>query len=152
MSNTLEMVHESDPLLRRWIIIGIGLAWHNDVAARWCAIRDSAHEKLLPLLEDLVPEVRAATAFALGTFVRSGGKSERNEHANSIDHAVALRLVNALHNEASPLVRKEVFRQYFLSVVKRFSNGPNDARVGQENETFTGLFYFCIFKREFQIH
>ena len=52
--------------------------------------------------------MRAATAFALGTFIRSGGKTERNEHANSIDHAVALRLINAINLEASPLVRKEV--------------------------------------------
>jgi len=52
--------------------------------------------------------VRAATAHALGTFIRSGGKLVRNEHANNIDHIVALRLVNAVSSEASPLVRKEV--------------------------------------------
>ena len=116
ISNTLEMVHEPDALLRRWIVIGIGLAWQQDVAARWSAIRDSAHEKLLPLLQDPVPEVRAATAFALGTFIRSGGKGERSEHANSIDHTVALRLVNAVQSEASPLVRKEV--QYLILRIK----------------------------------
>ena len=42
---------------RQWIVIGIGLAWHNVIAARWSAIRDSAHEKLFPLLQDPVPEV-----------------------------------------------------------------------------------------------
>ena len=53
-------------------------------------------------------QVRAATTYALGTFIRSGGKTERNEHANKIDHAVALQLINNLNSEASPLVRKEV--------------------------------------------
>ena len=57
ISNALEMVDESDRLLRQWIVIGIGLAWHNAIAARWSAIRDSAHEKLFPLLRDPVPEV-----------------------------------------------------------------------------------------------
>ena len=57
ISNALEMVYEKDRLLRQWIIIGIGLAWHNAIAARWSAIRDSAHEKLFPLLRDPVPEV-----------------------------------------------------------------------------------------------
>ncbi len=59
ISNALEMVDESDRLLRQWIVIGIGLAWHNAIAARWSAIRDSAHEKLFPLLRDPVPEVRS---------------------------------------------------------------------------------------------
>jgi hypothetical protein len=53
-------------------------------------------------------KVRAATAYALGTFIHSGGKTERNELANKIDHAVALQLVNVVNSEASPLVRKEV--------------------------------------------
>lgn len=64
--------------------------------------------------------MRAATAFALGTFIRSGGKTERNEHANSIDHAVALRLVNAVNLEASPLVRKEVHSKYFFQFANTF--------------------------------
>jgi len=108
ISEALEKVDEPDRILRQWIVIGIGLAWHNVIAARWSAIRDSAHEKLFPLLQDPVPEVRAATAHALGTFIRSGGKMVRNEHANNIDHIVALRLVNAVSAEASPLVRKEI--------------------------------------------
>uniref|UniRef100_A0A0P5SHU1 Regulatory-associated protein of mTOR n=1 Tax=Daphnia magna TaxID=35525 RepID=A0A0P5SHU1_9CRUS len=108
ISNTLEMVYEKDRLLRQWLVIGIGLAWHNAIAARWSAIRDSAHEKLFPLLRDPIPEVRAATAYALGTFIRSGGKTERNELANKIDQAVALQLLNVVNSEASPLVRKEI--------------------------------------------
>lgn len=58
-------------------------------------------------------KVRAATAYALGTFIHSGGKTERNELANKIDHAVALQLVNGVNSEASPLVRKEVWYLLF---------------------------------------
>ena len=58
ISNALEMLDESDRLLRQWIVIGIGLAWNNAIVARWSAIRDSAHEKLFPLLQDPVPEVK----------------------------------------------------------------------------------------------
>ena len=58
ISNALEMVYEKGRFLRQWIVIEIGLAWHNAIlAARWSAIRDSAHEKLFPLLRDPVPEV-----------------------------------------------------------------------------------------------
>lgn len=57
ISNALEMLDEKDRLLRQWIVIGIGLAWHNAPASRWSAIRDSAHEKLFPLLQDPIPEV-----------------------------------------------------------------------------------------------
>ena len=53
-------------------------------------------------------KVRTSTAYALGTFIHSGGKTERNELANKIDHAVALQLVNVENSEASPLVHKEV--------------------------------------------
>jgi len=37
VSNALEMLHETsdEPLLRRWIVIAIGLAWDHDVNARW---------------------------------------------------------------------------------------------------------------------
>ena len=60
ISNALEMVYEKGRFLRQWIVIEIGLAWHNAIlAARWLAIRDSAHKELFPWLRDPVPEVFA---------------------------------------------------------------------------------------------
>lgn len=59
ISNALELLQESDNILRQWIVIGIGLAWNNALQSRWSAIRDSAHEKLFPLLQDPIPEVVA---------------------------------------------------------------------------------------------
>ena len=49
------------PLDRSWLAITLGHLWlHND-QARWSGVRDMAHDKLLTLLEDEVPEVRRST-------------------------------------------------------------------------------------------
>lgn len=49
-------------------------------------------------------KVRAAAVYALGTFVNS--VSERSEHANNIDHSIAMTLINTVSHDMSPLVRK----------------------------------------------
>lgn len=48
-------------------------------------------------------KVRAAVVFALGTFMNNS--TERNDHANHIDHGVATKLLTVV-NDGSPLVRK----------------------------------------------
>ena len=45
-------------LLRKWSTICLGRVWDRFDAARWCGVRDSAHEKLYPLLTDSDVEVR----------------------------------------------------------------------------------------------
>jgi hypothetical protein len=42
--------------------------------------------------------------YALGTFVSS--VTERSEHANNIDHSIAMTLINTVSHDMSPLVRK----------------------------------------------
>jgi len=79
--------------------------WFYNVDIRWRGARDNAHEKLYELLKDKVPEVRAAAVFALGTFINSC--DERTEHANNLDHAIAMHLLKA-GEDGSPLVRKEL--------------------------------------------
>ncbi|XP_015791630.1 regulatory-associated protein of mTOR isoform X2 [Tetranychus urticae] len=102
----LEQLTDPNPQLRQWLTICLGLTWNNYDAARWCGVRDSAHEKLFPLLNDDIPEVRAATVFALGTFITGAG--ERTDHANTIDHSIGITLINTVSNDGSPLVRKEL--------------------------------------------
>lgn len=51
-------------------------------------------------------KVRAAAVYALGTFISS--VKERSEHANNIDHAVAMNLMNIVSQDMSPLVRAEL--------------------------------------------
>ena len=94
------------PLLRRWLAVALGRTWDRYEKARWRGVRDNAHSRLLELLRDPVPEVRAAAVFALGTFVNAC--QERTEHANSLDHSVALHLWNSCRDDASPIVRAEL--------------------------------------------
>uniref|UniRef100_A0A8C5S9Z9 Regulatory associated protein of MTOR complex 1 n=1 Tax=Laticauda laticaudata TaxID=8630 RepID=A0A8C5S9Z9_LATLA len=101
----LEQLNDPHPLLRQWVAICLGRIWQNFDSARWCGVRDSAHEKLYSLLSDSIPEVRCAAVFALGTFV--GNSAERTDHSTTIDHNVAMMLAQLI-NDGSPMVRKEL--------------------------------------------
>jgi regulator-associated protein of mTOR len=107
ITTCLEALEEADSELRRWVCLCLGLTWADFPAARWCGVRDSAHEKIYGVLEDGRAEVRAAGVFCLGTFINCGG--ERSEHSNAIDHSVALTILSKLATEeGSPLVRQEI--------------------------------------------
>lgn len=54
----LEQLTDPYPPLRQWLAICLGRVWFNYEAARWCAVRDSAPDKLYCLLSDPLPEVR----------------------------------------------------------------------------------------------
>ncbi|XP_075231155.1 regulatory associated protein of MTOR complex 1 [Lycorma delicatula] len=124
VSICLEQLTDPNPLLRQWLAICLGRLWNQYDKARWCGVRDTAHEKLYTLLSDPVPEVRAAAVYALGTFISL--VNDRSEHANNIDQSVAMMLINTVSQDMSPLVRKElvialqwmvlVFENSFLSV------------------------------------
>ncbi|KAF7236887.1 Regulatory-associated protein of mTOR, partial [Varanus komodoensis] len=103
ISICLEQLNDPHPLLRQWVAICLGRIWQNFDSARWCGVRDSAHEKLYSLLSDAIPEVRCAAVFALGTFV--GNSAERTDHSTTIDHNVAMMLAQLI-NDGSPMVRK----------------------------------------------
>ena len=59
----LEQLTDPHPLLRQWLAICLGRVWYNYEAARWCAVRDSAADKLYCLLTDPLPEVITASSF-----------------------------------------------------------------------------------------
>ncbi|XP_017336628.1 regulatory-associated protein of mTOR isoform X2 [Ictalurus punctatus] len=115
----LEQLSDPHPLLRQWVAICLGRIWHNFDSARWCGVRDSAHEKLYSLLSDPIPEVRCAAVFALGTFV--GNSGERTDHSTTIDHNVAMMLAQLI-NDGSPVVRKELVVALSHLVVQYESN------------------------------
>jgi len=60
VSICLEQLGDPNPLLRQWLAICLGRLWTNYDKARWCGVRDIAHEKLYTLLSDPVPEVSCA--------------------------------------------------------------------------------------------
>ncbi|XP_063240592.1 LOW QUALITY PROTEIN: regulatory-associated protein of mTOR [Bacillus rossius redtenbacheri] len=139
VSVCLEQLGDPDPLLRRWLAVCLGRLWADYDKARWCGVRDSAHEKLYTLLQDPEPEVRAAAVYALGTFINSA--SERSDHANNIDHSIAMTLINTVTYDMSPLVRKElvaalqwvvlIFENAFLKVaLQEEGSRPTVVTVG----------------------
>lgn len=137
----LEHLGDKHSLLKQWLALCLGKVWTNYDAARWCGVRDSAHEKLYPLLSDSVPEVRAAAVFALGTFINNS--TERDEQINNIDHGIATKLLTVLH-DGSVIVRKELvvalsglvmqFESQFTSVAYQFA----EEESAREYHTVTG--------------
>ncbi|XP_041364724.1 regulatory-associated protein of mTOR-like isoform X2 [Gigantopelta aegis] len=105
IATCLEQLSDKNALLRQWLGLCLGKVWTNFDNARWCGVRDSAHEKLHILLLDSVAEVRASAVFALGTFISNS--CERSDHATNIDLGVGINLV-AVAQDGSPLVRKEL--------------------------------------------
>lgn len=126
ISICLEQLNDGSDRLAQWACIALGRLWRGYDTARWSGVRDLAHEKLYPLLRHQHPEVRAACAFALGTFILWGGGGERTEHANALDQQVGVHLAASLARDASPLVRHEIlaalqwlvliFEQHFIAV------------------------------------
>nr|KAF6417035.1 regulatory associated protein of MTOR complex 1 [Molossus molossus] len=127
----LEQLSDPHPLLRQWVAICLGRIWQNFDSARWCGVRDSAHEKLCSLLSDPIPEVRCAAVFALGTFV--GNSAERTDHSTTIDHNVAMMLAQLI-GDGSPVVRKELVVALTHLVVQYESNFCSVALQFMEEE------------------
>ena len=127
VSICLEQINDPNPILRKWFAICLGNLWQNYEDARWSGARDLAYEKLYTLLKDPVPEVRAATIYALGTFISS--TLERTTQANDLDRQIAMHMLECVSCEMSPLVRMELvaalqwivklFDNYFVEVCLR---------------------------------
>lgn len=128
----LEHLSDPEPVLRQWLAIAVGRVWDHYEPARWRGARDNAPEKLYELLKDDVPEVRAAAVFALGTFVNSC--EERTEHANSLDHTIALHLLKTVVDDGSSLVRIELVVTLQHVVMAFESNFVNACRTFMESE------------------
>ncbi|CAG2228664.1 RAPTOR [Mytilus edulis] len=115
---SLEQLCDLNSSLRQWLALCLGKVWTQFDNARWCGVRDIAHEKLYKLLEDDAPEVRAAAVFALGTFIACN--TERTDHANNIDLSVGMTFSN-IAQDGSPLVRKELVVA-FSALVAQFES------------------------------
>lgn len=126
VSLCLEQLEEPNPVLRQWLAICLGRLWQNFDSARWYGARDNAHEKLIGLLWDEIPDVsghgllawlpihlslsaplqvRAAAVFSLGTYVLNTSEDGTSEMRISIDQMVGSALLGLL-NDGSSIVRK----------------------------------------------
>ncbi|XP_074081059.1 regulatory-associated protein of mTOR isoform X3 [Macrotis lagotis] len=138
----LEQLNDPHPLLRQWVAICLGRIWQNFDSARWCGVRDSAHEKLYSLLSDPIPEVRCAAVFALGTFV--GNSTERTDHSTTIDHNVAMMLAQLI-NDGSPMVRKNSLqrRSGCLRALKKRKRGKRKKQTAKQINTWEKTENLC---------
>lgn len=142
VSICLEQINDNCASLRQWLAICLGHLWQNYDKARWSGVRDLAHEKLAKLLEDPVPEVRAAAVYALGTFI-SSQKTDRTEHADNLDRSIALTLFSMVGNDMSPIVRMELLAalqwivMLFLKVFKAASTQDSNAGNSWDRKMMT---------------
>lgn len=56
-------------------------------------------------------QVRAATVFALGTYVNCD--KDRSEHAMNVDKSIAITLLNKVAADMSPMVREVMMKNNF---------------------------------------
>jgi regulator-associated protein of mTOR len=135
--NVLEacLVHlsDQDPLLRQWSALCIAQLWEDFDEAKGQAIRAKVHEKFHHMLtareseRELVPEVRSAVLYALGTLIGTSGAEESSPRrgSRSLSAASPEKTGLAFHEQAdielgvammtlkmvsdgSPMVRREL--------------------------------------------
>jgi hypothetical protein len=61
----LSQINDPHSFLRLWMTLCLGHLWMNHSASRWCGVRNNAHEKLIDLMTDPVPEVRYFDCFPI---------------------------------------------------------------------------------------
>ncbi|KAG7553698.1 WD40 repeat [Arabidopsis suecica] len=104
-----------EPLFLQWLCLCLGKLWEDFVEAQIMGKEANASEKLIPLLSEAQPEVRAAAVFALGTLLDVGfdsGKGVRDEEfdddENIIIEDIMIKSLLDVVSDGSPLVRAEV--------------------------------------------
>ena len=104
--------HEENPLLRQWSCLCISQLWQDLPEGKWRGIRENAHLKLSYLVRDQCPEVRAAMAHAMTTFL---GIPELTDEVARIEEGIAWTMLE-IAMDGSPIVRKEllVFLSHFV--------------------------------------
>ncbi|KAF7965708.1 hypothetical protein HWV62_42187 [Athelia sp. TMB] len=121
--NCFERLDEGDFLLRQWSALCLGQIWDGNDEIRVYGVDRGTQDKLIALLSDDSPEVRAAALFALGTFMGASGAPDAAKHGGGgsgtmyqleerihfrMEVAVATGATLAIKDDASPMVRKEL--------------------------------------------
>jgi regulator-associated protein of mTOR len=121
--NCFDKLDEGDFLLRQWSALCIGQMWDGNDEIKVYGVDRGTQDKLIALLSDDSPEVRAAALFALGTFMGANGALDVNKRGGGgsgtmyqleerihfrMEVAVATGATLAIKDDASPMVRKEL--------------------------------------------
>lgn len=135
-----DRLDEGDFLLRQWTALCIAQIWDGSDDIRVYGVDRGTQDKLIALLSDDSPEVRAAALYALGTFLGASGSADLNKLGGGgsgtmeqLDERIHFRMevavvtgaALAIKEDASPMVRKELlvlisclvkeWRGYFIS-------------------------------------
>ncbi|KAI6031242.1 hypothetical protein BKA83DRAFT_4197573 [Pisolithus microcarpus] len=119
-----EKLKEGDFLLRQWSALCISQIWEGNDEIKVYGVDRGTQDKLIPLLSDASPEVRAAAMYALGTFMGASGSADPAKQGGGgsgtqyqlEELAVVTGATVVAKEDASPMVRKELleWRGYFV--------------------------------------
>ncbi|CAA7033373.1 unnamed protein product [Microthlaspi erraticum] len=104
-----------EPLFLQWLCLCLGKLWEDFLEAQIKGREANASEKLIPLLSEAQPEVRAAAVFSLGTLLDVGfdsgkgvGDEEFDNDEKIIVEDIIIKSLLDVVSDGSPLVRAEV--------------------------------------------
>ncbi|XP_019058409.1 PREDICTED: regulatory-associated protein of TOR 1-like isoform X3 [Tarenaya hassleriana] len=104
-----------EPLFLQWLCLCLGKLWEDFTEAQMMGRDANAFARLVPLLSEPQPEIRAATVFALGTLLDIGFDSGKNVGDDEFDDDEKIRAEDTIIksllivvSDGSPLVRAEV--------------------------------------------
>lgn len=118
-----DRLEEGDFLLRQWCALCIAQLWDGYDELRVWGVDKGTQDKLIALLSDDSPEVRAAALYALGTFLGASGSADVTKLGGGgsgtmhqleerihfrMEVAVVTGAALAIKEDASPMVRKEL--------------------------------------------
>ncbi|ETO27021.1 hypothetical protein RFI_10110 [Reticulomyxa filosa] len=121
--------------IRQWSALCVAKLWENSNDLKILGIEMKIVETLLGLLNENMPEVRAAALHALGTFF--GGKHEKEDISfAAMDLSIARNCAKVF--DGSPLVRMELIRvlskliflqrNEFAEIIQRFRDEAKEQR------------------------
>ena len=118
LESCLELLNDQEnELLRQWSCLCISTLWKDYTEAKWVGIRCLAHHRLLTLVIDPIPEVRAAAIHALTSFL---GIPDLTEPVAQNEEMVASALM-VMTTDGSAMVRRELLI-FYSTFVKRYRN------------------------------
>ncbi|KAG9313880.1 hypothetical protein JVU11DRAFT_4648 [Chiua virens] len=121
--NCFDKLDEGDFLLRQWCALCISQIWEGNDEIKVYGVDKGTQDKLILMLSDDSPEVRAAALYALGTFMGASGSANPAKQGGGgtgtqyqleerihfrMEVAVATGATLAVKDDASPMVRKEL--------------------------------------------
>ncbi|KAJ1988120.1 Target of rapamycin complex 1 subunit kog1 [Dimargaris cristalligena] len=123
--------------LRQWSCLFLAELCRNHVTNIQQVVQLNMHECLFALLEDPIPEVRAAAVMALSAFF---GPAEKTEHVVNVELIICIALVGAAQ-DASPVVRKEIviaLSHYIKRYPERFFTLAMETIQKRPHDFYTG--------------